>query len=479
MWPVVAVAVVAMVYASAVTALLALQNRSPQSTFAWVLLFVLCPPGAWLTYMMFGRGQYAFSRAASLTRLLERSALADRAARIVAAQPAAIADLAAAHGDYARVAGMLWASGRAPLTTGNRLEILQNASEKYPRLLDDLRVASDSIHMVYYEWASDAFTEEVAETLRDRVSKGAEVRIIYDPVGSYFMLNRQYVDALQRAGIRMQPFSSIYELHTLSFRSHRKLAIVDGRIGYSGGLNMTEKHLTGPPGFTGWRDTHARVTGEAATILQSVFATMWANATGENLFRERYFPEVPPCSGVPVQVVSAGPDSKWETIRQAYLAMIALARDHVYLQSPFLILDTSVAEAMSTAALAGVDVRVMIAPGGGELSPAYRAGMTYAAGLARAGVDVLLYQGEYFHSKTICVDSRICSIGSANIDIRSFSINYETNLVVYDEAVTRELEADFLDDVTRCTKFSADAYDAQKTSIRLLDSVMRLGSPLI
>jgi cardiolipin synthase len=206
---------------------------------------------------------------------------------------------------------------------------------------------------------------------------------------------------------------------------------------------------------------------------------MWANATGENLFKKRYFPEVPPCSGVPVQVVSAGPDSKWETIRQAYLAMIALARDHVYLQSPFLILDTSVAEAMSTAALAGVDVRVMIAPRGGELSPAYRAGMTYAAGLARAGVDVLLYQGEYFHSKTICVDSRICSIGSANIDIRSFSINYETNLVVYDEAVTRELEADFLDDVTRCTKFSADAYDAQKTSTRLLDSVMRLGSPLI
>ena len=134
---------------------------------------------------------------------------------------------------------------------------------------------------------------------------------------------------------------------------------------------------------------------------------------------------------------------------------------------------------MTTAALAGVDVRVMIAPGGEELSPAYRAGMTYAAALARAGVQVLLYRGAYFHSKTICVDSRFCSIGSANIDIRSFSINYETNLVVYDETVTRELERDFFDDLEQCHVFIADDYDAMKVSSRLVDSMMRLGSPLI
>jgi len=474
------VCAVALVYTWSVTAVLALQNRSPQSTFAWVLLFVLFPPGALLTYIMFGRGRYAFSRQRTTAKLLQDSTLADRAAGLVAAQPGAIADLGATQGEYGRLAAMLWASGRAPLTVGNTLEILQNASEKYPRLLEDIHVASRSVHLVYYEWASDAFTEHVADLLRERVRDGVEVRILYDPVGSYFMLNRAYVDALRRDGIRMQPFSSIYQLHTLSYRSHRKLVIVDGRIGYSGGLNMTEKHLTGPKGFTGWRDTHSRVTGQAATILQSVFATMWLNATSENLFDERYFPEVQGDeSGVPIQVVSAGPDSRWETIRQAYLAMIALARDHVYLQSPFLILDTSVAEAMTTAALAGVDVRVMIAPGGGELSPAYRAGMTYAADMARAGVQVLLYHGAYFHAKTICVDSRMCSIGSANIDIRSFSINYETNLVVYDEAVTRELEADFLSDLAHCTRFNADAYDAQRTSSRLVDSVMRLCSPLI
>src|SRR5262249_55393315 len=321
-----------------------------------------------------GRGRYAFSRQQTLTKLLERSTLADRAAAVVAAQPEAIARLADTQGDFARLAGMLWASGRSPLTTGDHGEHLQNATAKYPRLLDDIRPASQSVHLLYYEWASDRFTEEVARLLRDKVRAGVEVRILYDPVGSYFMLDRRYVERLRRDGIQMQPFSPVYQLHTLSYRNHRKVAIVDGRIGYSGGLNMTEKHLTGPAGFTGWRDTHTRVTGKAVTVLQLVFATMWANATGENLFDERYLPAIQAGEdGVAIQVVSAGPDSRWETIRQAYLAMIALARHHVYLQSPFLILDTSVAEAMTTAALAGVDVRVMIRPDGAEVSPPYQA----------------------------------------------------------------------------------------------------------
>jgi cardiolipin synthase len=207
---------------------------------------------------------------------------------------------------------------------------------------------------------------------------------------------------------------------------------------------------------------------------------MWSNTTGENLFAEPYFPEVQGRrDGVPIQVVSAGPDSRWEAIRHSYLAMIALARRHVYLQSPFLILDTSVAEALKTAALAGLDVQVMIAPRGAEFSPAYRAGFTYAADMARAGARVLLYEGAYFHSKTICVDSALCSIGSANIDIRSFSINYETNLVVYDETVTRELEADFKADCEHCVTFSAAEYESRPVASRFVDSTLRLCSPLL
>lgn len=467
-------------YAVGVAIFLILENRSPQSTFAWLFLFFVFPIGGLIIYMLFGRNRHAFSRARELTKLLEGTSLARRAESVVAEQPAKLEALARRQVEYARLATMLWSSARSPLTLGNRLEILQDAAEKYPRLMADLRDASHSIHLLYYEWASDPFTEEVGRLLAEKVRQGVQVRVLYDPVGSLTVLSPFYVRRLRRAGVRMHAFSPLSKLHTLSYRNHRKVAVVDGRIGYSGGLNITEKHLTGPTGFSGWRDTHARLTGEAVAILQTVFATMWHNTTGESLFDDQYFPPpLPDGDGVPVQVVSAGPDSRWEAIRQSYLGMIALASRHVYLQSPFLILDTSVGEAMKTAALAGVDVRVMIAPRGAELSPAYRAGLTYAADMARAGVRVFLYQGAYFHAKTICVDSTVCSIGSANIDIRSFSINYETNLVVHDATVTRELEADFENDLRHCIRFSFADYESRGAVSRFVDSTLRLCSPLL
>ena len=468
-------------YALGIAVFLIVENRSPQSTFAWLFLLLIVPLGGLVLYLMFGRKRHAFSRRRDLTKLFEDRALAARAGALMAAQPQKLEALSAQRADSGRMAHVLWTAARSPLTTGNRLEILQDAREKYPRLLADLRAATRSIHLLYYEWASDAFTEEVAQVLVERAARGVQIRVLYDPFGSLLMLRRRDVLALRRGGIRIHPFSPLYRLHTLSYRNHRKIAVIDGVVGYSGGLNMTQKHLTGPVGFSGWRDTHARVTGEAVAILQTVFSTMWHNTTGENLFHELYFPEAldPGGAGVPIQVVSSGPDSRWEAIRHSYLAMIALAHRHVFLQSPFLILDTSVAEAMKTAALAGLDVRVMIAPRGAEFSPAYRAGSTYAAEMTQAGVQVLLYQGAYFHAKTICVDSAMCSIGSANIDIRSFSINYETNLVIYDEAVTRELEADFEADQAHCVRFSADEYAGRSAASRFVDSTMRLCSPLL
>ena len=475
-----AVTVLVILYAVSIGIFLILENRSPQSTFAWLFILLLVPPAGLILYAMFGRSWHAFSRKGSLRRLM-RGDLAARSTRLLDEQPVKLEKLSEGPvGDYARLGAMLWASARAPLTLSNHFEILQDAGEKYPRLLSDIRTASQSIHLLYYEWASDAFGDEIGNLLIEKVENGVEVRVLYDPFGSFWMLSNAYVRRLRAGGVQMYPFAPLYRLHTLSYRNHRKVAVIDGEIAYSGGLNITEKHLTGPEGFRGWRDTHSRVAGEAALPLQTVFATMWHNTTGENLFQDRYFPEVrDDVPRLPIQVVSAGPDSEWKAIRQSYVAMLGLARHHVWLQSPFLILDDSLSEAMKTAALAGLDIRVMIAPRGGEISPAYRAGMTYAVDMARAGVKVLLYEGAYFHSKTVCVDSAICSIGSANMDIRSFAINYETNLVIYDAAITRELEADFEADMRHCRPFSVEEYRARPVPSRLADSVARLCSPLL
>ena len=469
-----------MSYLAAATVFLVLENRSPQSTFAWLFLMVLAPGVGPVVYFLFGRGSNAFSHRKALRRQLGRSGLSKELAAVRDAQAEVRDALSESEIEiYRRLPQLLWNSTEAPVTMGNEVEILQNASEKYPRLLEDLRRARHLVHMEYYEWADDALTREVLEILRERVRAGVTVRALYDPVGSFSMLTRGYVRELRAAGVQVHPYSPIWRLHTISYRNHRKLVIIDSEIGYTGGLNLTDKHLTGPEGFSGWRDTHVRVCGDAVATLQYTFALQWFNTTGELLGDPALYPRGRRPGTVPIQVVNSGPDSQYSVIRQQYLAMISMARDHVYLQSPFCVLDESVLQVLCATAMSGVRVWVMIAPRGGEGPLAYRAGMTYARDLAKAGVRVLLYQGAYFHCKTIAVDSVACSIGSANMDIRSFTINYETNLVIYDREVTRKIETAFLADIRHSEPFSAEIYQRLPAYRRFVDSSMRLFSPLL
>jgi len=469
-----------LLYLAVASVFLVLENRSPQSTFAWLFFMVLAPGVGPVVYLLVGRGPKAFSHRKALRRQLARTGLVREMERVRKRQEEARHELSDSDIEiYRRLPQLLWASTEAPLTMGNDLVVLQNASEKYPRLLEDLRQARHLIHLEYYEWADDAFGREVLEILRERVASGVTVRALYDPVGSFSMLTRGYVHALRAAGVDVHPYSPLWRLHTISYRNHRKLAIIDSEIGYTGGLNLTSKHLTGPPGFSGWRDTHARVTGDAVAMLQWTFALQWFNTTGQLLADSALYPLGRRPGAVPVQVVNSGPDSRYSVIRQQYLAMISMARDHVYLQSPFCVLDDSVLQMLCAMAMSGVRVWLMIAPRGGEGPLAYRASMTYASDLAQAGVRVLLYQGAYFHCKTIAVDSVVCSVGSANMDIRSFTINYETNLVIYDRETTRRLESAFLADIRHCQPFSADAYKRLPAYQRLGDSAMRLLSPLL
>jgi cardiolipin synthase len=271
-------------------------------------------------------------------------------------------------------------------------------------------------------------------------------------------------------------------LHTISYRNHRKITVVDGVIGYTGGMNIGEEQLDGGDGFDSWRDTQVRLVGESAAVLQAVFMVDWYNAIGESLFHAQYFPSdaMDPAQGdTPVQLLTSGPDSQWAAIRQLYAFMIVSARRHVYIQSPFFIPDPTLAEALSEAALSGVDVRIMVSarPSGNRL-PDW-AGNTFIEDIVKAGVRVFLYEKGYMHAKTISIDSEICSIGSANIDIRSFSINYELNAVFYSERLAKELENDFERDLEYCREFEPAAYRKRSAVSRFRDSVARVLSPLL
>lgn len=473
--------VAATLYVVGATIYIVSENRRPQSSFAWLFLFITLPVLAPILYVLFGRMRGGVGRTRRLMRHDLPGHLVRTFDRLEAEHAQALVELAARRYPRERLARLIFANARVYVTLSNRVELLQDATEAYPRLMDDLRAARSSIHLQYYIWENDTVGAEFEAILAERAAAGVEVRLLYDPVGSIGAFGPLRRRALRRKGIDARPYSPLWRVHTISYRNHRKIVVVDGRVGYTGGLNIGDQHLEPGPRFSHWRDTHLRLEGASVLALQGVFAIDWSNATREQLLGPEYFPPLPDPSAetVPVQLCLSGPDSEWQAVRQQYFAMIMGARRRVRVQTPFFLLDESVMEALRAAALAGVDVSVMISAGGpGQYVP-YWAANTFKAEAAAAGVEVLLYEGGYLHAKTVTIDGEIASVGSGNWDIRSFSINYELNALVYDTRLARALEAAYDDDRASCSAFELDAYRASPRLRRLRDSAARLVSPLM
>ena len=459
-----------------------LENRRPQATLAWMLVLFALPGIGLLVYVLFGRDRKAFAKHTRLLRQDLEGKAQPLIQSILAKQDLEISRLEGESDSRIKLMMLVRGSPESALSRLNDVQILQNAKTFYPAMIEDIRAARVSVHIQYFIWRHDDFTKELRATLEEKVKEGVEVRLLYDPLGSQGHVNRFYVRDMEKSGIRMAPTSPLWRLHTISYRNHRKITVIDGRVGYTGGMNIGKEHLDGGKGFNLWRDTQIRIVGEGASILQTVFAVDWYNAVRENLFAPRHFPrtpERPEMGNVPVQILTSGPDSQWAAIRRLYFAMISAAKHHVYIQSPYFIPDASVAEALKSAALSGVDVKIMLtARASGNPWPGW-AGNTFIVDVIKAGVKVYMYEKGYLHAKTISIDSEICSIGSTNIDIRSFSINYEINAVLYSRRLARELEEDFARDLAHCTEFDLEEYHARNLALRFRDSATRLVSPLL
>ncbi|MCB0074959.1 MAG: cardiolipin synthase, partial [Caldilineaceae bacterium] len=329
----------------------------------------------------------------------------------------------------------------------------------------------------------DEFTQQVKDVLIEKARAGVEVRALYD-ASSRSMMSKEYVAALTDGGVQFHPYlayNSLRTLHLANYRCHRKITVIDGKIGYLGGMNLDREQMPGVAWPT-WRDTQVRVHGQAAQALQIAFFTAWDNSKVEQLpDKLPYFPDLDgeQIDLLPVQIIMSGPDSQWHGIRQLYFHLITSARKHVYIQSPFFIPDETIAEAMRAAALAGVDVRLICTPRGHKYQIPYRAANTYFEDLAAAGVKIYLYDDGYYHAKTVNMDSQVCSIGSCNMDIRSYNVNYELNSVIYSRSKAEELAAQFMRDLEKSTQFDLDTYQDSGVWPRFVDSTYRLTSPLL
>ena len=339
------------------------------------------------------------------------------------------------------------------LTIYNQVEILHDVTEKYPRLLEDVRNAKSSIHLLYFIWSEDEFTVQLKDALIERAKAGVKVRALADASG--LNVSKEYLQALQDAAQLPSTRYSDYRLHSSNYRSHRKIVVIDGKIGYVGGLNLDKEQLPGGNRLGSWRDTHLEDRGEAVLALQASLPSTGITRPGKIRCRD-LFPQsgYQPACDHSCADYTGRPDSQWKAMQQLYFFMIMTAERKVQIQSPFFVPDESLLEAIKAGPVgsSGGDHGVQARYGTRAGSPR---SFTYLADVVRSGAKVYLYNKGYFHSKTINIDSQVCAIGTANFDIRSFSINYEAMAVLYDKDLAVELAADFENDLKSCEEFSS------------------------
>lgn len=382
---------------------------------------------------------------------------------------------------------LLLETDQAVLTKNNKVEIFTDGHEKFAALLADIDRAKHHVHLEYYSFFSDRIGKKILDSLENAARRGVKVRVIYDSMGSRGQ-RRNFFNELERLGGEAEPFFAYKKalIHSprINYREHRKLAIIDGKIGYIGGFNIGDQYLSRSEKFGYWRDTHLRVLGNAVLGMQSRFLMDW-NATIKNIrgkkqvkYSEDLFPLHLEKGNVGIQIVSSGPDSDVEAIKLGYLKLISRANDYIYIQTPYLIPDDSVLEALSVAASSGVDVKIMI-PCMPDHAFVYRATQYYAHDLIEKGVEVYTYDAGFLHAKTFVVDSQLSSVGSANLDFRSFKLNFEANAFCYDRVLAMKLKRLFEEDLKKCTKLTPEYFAKQSRWLTFKQYFSRLLSPIL
>ncbi|MGG1553565.1 cardiolipin synthase [Paenibacillus ferrarius] len=367
----------------------------------------------------------------------------------------------------------------APLTVRNRVTVLTNAATTYDALLEDLELAQRHIHFEFYTIRDDETGRRFQDVLIRKAREGVQVRVIYDGMGSY-QLPKAYVDKLKAAGCEVYPFLkpliAFFEKR-LNYRNHRKIVVVDGKVGFVGGINIGDEYLGGDPKLGFWRDTHLKLEGEAVADLQRTFLTDWAFVSGRKLRDKDLFPKPDVEEEAHVQIISSGPDRYWDTIQEMFFSGMIAARRRIYVATPYFIPDPSITMALKTAASSGADVRVIL-PYKGDSRIVQYASQSYMQELLQAGVRFYLYRKGFIHAKVILFDDFMATAGTANMDMRSFFSNFELNAVLFSESAIQRLEQDFNMDLQECEEVELAAFLQRPKSVKCKEAIARLLSPL-
>lgn len=450
--------------------MLILENRHPVKTIAWILVLMFLPGIGLVLYLFFGldnRGK----RLVSDKDLAEYKALSTRqqSEDIFSEAPEHCKDLV----------NLLWSTNMSIPLEGNDVRIYTEFDQMLTEMLSDLESARDHIHFEFFKFEDDNVGRRVEEILKAKVAEGVEVRVQYDDAAN--LLRKMFYKRMKDAGVEVAPFIKVvlpFLSKNTNYRNHRKVVVIDGKIGYIGGMNIARRYSEGINGGT-WRDTHMRVTGPAVSEMQTCFLMDWQFSTKQHLAELKYFPRQPRSGKVKMQIATSGPMDEWRVIMQAMIRMISSSHEYIYIHSPYFVPTEPVMLALRNAALTGVDVRVMLPSRGDRGVTVQLASRSYISDLLSAGVKVYFYHKGYMHSKAIVSDDRVSTIGSSNMDVRSFEQNFEVNGFMYDRDVALELKKAFLEDEKDCERILQEEWDARPKIKIFTESLARLLSPLL
>lgn len=453
------------------------ENRNPVKSLAWVTVLLLLPVAGLILYIFFGR---SIKNTRMISRRTRRKLRRGERRNNVDPRNFSLGSQAVQQINLAR------SLTGAQFYPSNTVEVFTSGQAKFDSLEADLRSAESSINIQYYIFEDDNLGHRIADILIEKAQQGVTVRLMYDHVGSFSVRSR-FFRYLRERGVQAYPFFRVTfpQLATrVNWRNHRKICIIDQRIGYLGGMNVADRYLDGGAKFDCWRDTHVRITGPAVAALQYSFAVDWNFMCGEIIEDAAMLPRV---SGgerpnavprVGAQLLTSGPTSQWANIALAFHKAISTARRRVFIQTPYFLPTEALLKALQSAALSHVDVRLMV-PVHSDSSMLTLASASYITECLRAGIKIYLYNGGMMHSKMMIVDDEIVTIGSTNFDFRSFECNFESNLFFYSKELNAAMLEVYRNDLTKCTRVHAAEWRRRPFSKRLAESVLRLLSPVL
>lgn len=457
------------------------QRKEPKSAWAWLLILYFIPIIGFVFYLLAGTDMHK-------RKLFKNKEIEDRISEIVRRQEyhaysGSLEKLDPRLKGYSDLVLYNLETQGAMLSGNNDIRMFSDGVEKFEALKEDIKNAKEFIHLQYYIIKKDEVFEEIVEILKEKVKEGVEVRVLYDAMGCRSVF-KKYWKSLNAAGIETAEFFPAFfgKINLrVNYRNHRKIAIIDNKIGYVGGFNVAKEYIGKDKKFGYWRDTHLRISGGAVTSLHLRFIMDWNYTAKKNLFKDLKYTYVEPFESkdkCEVQIISSGPDSQLQNIRNNYLRLIAKAERSIYIQTPYFIPDEAVLSALIIAIHSGVEVHIMI-PCKPDHMFVYEATCSYIGELVKEGAHCYTYDNGFLHAKTMTVDDKVSICGTANMDIRSFALNFEVAAIVYDENKAREMRVLFEEDVKKSTKITRDAQKKRSLWFKIRERISRMLSPVL